>query len=62
MHTNKKILFLLILTLIYSNIFGQVKDPKLGTETVNVVKPYTPTVSDASKIIEVPSLDDEETN
>ena len=62
MHTNKKILFLLILTLIYSNIFGQVKDPKLGTETVNVVKPYTPTVSDASKIIEVPALDDEETN
>ena len=58
----KNIFLLSILTLIYSNIFGQVKNPNLGTETVNVVKPFTPAVSDAFKIIEVPSLDDEETN
>ncbi len=58
----KQIYIIAFYTLIYSNIFGQIKNPNLGTETVNVVKPFTPSVSDASKIIEVPSLDDAETN
>lgn len=43
--------------------FAQKKDPKkeenIGSEVVNVVKPYTPTISDASKIQESPVLDDE---
>ncbi|WP_335964692.1 TonB-dependent receptor [Galbibacter sp. PAP.153] len=30
----------------------------IGTEVVNVVKPYTPTISDANKIQETPSLND----
>ena len=41
--------------------FSQVKDENIGTEVVNVVKPYTPTISDAFKVKETPSFDDEET-
>ncbi len=39
------------------------KDKKetIGTEVVNVVKPYTPSVSDAFKIKQTPSLNDKET-
>ncbi len=40
--------------------FAQKKDENIGTEVVNVVKPYTPTVSDAFKIKETPSLDDDD--
>ncbi len=39
--------------------WAQKKDENIGSEVVNVVKPYTPTVSDASKIQEAPVLDDE---
>ena len=35
------------------------KEDAIGSEVVNVVKPYSPTVSDASKIQESPVLDDE---
>lgn len=41
--------------------YAQKKDENIGTEVVNVVKSYTPTVSDAFKVKETPSLDDEET-
>ncbi len=41
--------------------FSQKKDENIGTEVVNVVKPYTPTISDAFKIKETPTLDDAET-
>jgi len=40
---------------------AQKKDENIGTEVVNVVKPYTPTISDAYKVKETPVLDDEET-
>ena len=40
--------------------FSQKKDENIGTEVVNVVKPYTPTISDAFKVKETPSLDDED--
>jgi len=40
--------------------FAQKKDENIGTEVVNVVKPYTPTISDAFKVKETPSLDDED--
>lgn len=33
----------------------------IDTQVVNVVKPYTPKVSDAFKVKEIPSLDDDET-
>ena len=50
-------LFILFLTQIS---FSQKKDENIGTEVVNVVKPYSPTISDAFKVKETPNLDDEE--
>jgi hypothetical protein len=53
-----------ILLLFVQFSFAQKKDPKkeenIGTEVVNVVKPYTPTISDAFKVSEIPVLDDAE--
>lgn len=50
--------FLLFLALIFSiSTFAQEKED-LGTEVVNIVKPYTPTISDAFKVKETPVLND----
>ncbi|WP_298422875.1 TonB-dependent receptor [uncultured Kordia sp.] len=38
------------------------KEKNIGTEVVNVVRSYTPTISDAFKIKQTPSLNDKETN
>jgi hypothetical protein len=38
---------------------AQKKEETIGSEVVNVVKPYTPTISDAFKIKEMPNLDDD---
>lgn len=40
--------------------FAQKKDENIGTEVVNVVKPYSATISDAFKVKETPSLDDDD--
>jgi outer membrane receptor protein involved in Fe transport len=45
----------------FQTAIAQKKDENIGTEVVNVVKSYTPTVSDAFKVKETPTLDDEET-
>jgi outer membrane receptor protein involved in Fe transport len=55
-----KIYISLLAVLTIQFVFAQ-KDDTIGTEVVNVVKPYTPTISDAFKIKEVPNLDDAET-
>lgn len=55
-----KIIIILLITFQLS--FAQKKDENIGTEVVNVVKPYTPSVSDANKIKETPTLDDNETS
>ncbi|MFM9987571.1 TonB-dependent receptor [Flavobacterium sp.] len=55
-----KIIIILLITFQFS--FAQKKDENIGTEVVNVVKPYTPTISDAFKVKEVPSLNDNETS
>lgn len=39
---------------------AQKKDENIGTEVVNVVKPYTPTISDAFKVKETPTIEDED--
>lgn len=39
---------------------AQKKDENIGTEVVNVVKAYTPTISDAFKVKETPTLEDED--
>lgn len=46
------------LILISQFSFSQKKDENIGTEVVNVVKPYTPTISDAFKVKETPTLED----
>jgi hypothetical protein len=53
-----RILFFLLLSQLS---FSQKKDENIGTEVVNIVKPYTPTISDASKIKEIPVDEDIET-
>ncbi|MBV1922400.1 MAG: TonB-dependent receptor [Flavobacteriaceae bacterium] len=45
-----------------SNGFAQEDEEKIGTEVVNVVKPYTPTISDAFKVKETPVLNDSVSN
>ena len=39
--------------------FAQKKEENIGTEVVNVVKSYTPTISDAFKVKENPAHDEE---
>ncbi|MGL2964773.1 TonB-dependent receptor [Flavobacterium sp. RSB2_4_14] len=58
----KKIQYILAIVCLTQFSFAQKKDENIGTEVVNVVKPYTPTISDAFKVKETPSLDDEETS
>ena len=54
---------LIVLLLLGTQIsFSQKKDENIGTEVVNVVKPYTPTISDAFKVKETPTLDDDDTS
>ena len=56
----KYIMILLVLTSISGFSQERTKDT-LDPEVVTVVKPYTPTISDAFKIKETPTLDDETT-
>ena len=58
----KQAKYIIIAFLLTQISFSQKKDENIGTEVVNVVKPYTPTISDAFKVKETPSLDDEETS
>jgi hypothetical protein len=48
------------LLLICQITFAQKKDENIGSEVVNIVKPYTPTISDAFKVKETPVLDDDD--
>ena len=55
----KKQISILILLLITTISFAQKKKKDtIGTEVINVVKPYTPTVSDAFKIKSSPEIND----
>ena len=50
----------LILTLISFQIgFSQKEDDKIGSEVVTIVKPYSPTISDAFKVKEIPAFEDD---
>ena len=54
---DKRIASLIILVISCSmSLYAQVDE--LGTEVVNIVKPYTPTISDAFKVKETPVLND----
>ncbi len=55
----KKQISILLLLLIVTVAFSQKKKKDtIGTEVINVVKPYTPTVSDAFKIKSSPEIND----
>jgi len=58
---NKTFKYITAITFLFTGIqtFAQKKDENIGTEVVNVVKPYTPTISDAFKVKETPVIDDE---
>ena len=59
----KKSIFLLLILLISSAVFSQKKKKdKIDTEEVKVVKPFSPTVSDAFKININPKIDSIEIN
>jgi hypothetical protein len=51
-------LFLLFTAVQFS--MAQIKEGTIGSEVVNIVKPYTPTISDAFKVKETPVLQDEQ--
>lgn len=51
----------ILVTILFLSLYGVVRAQEpddIGTETVTVVKPYSPTVSDAFKIKSVPNLND----
>jgi outer membrane receptor protein involved in Fe transport len=54
------VVIILNVTQILAQERRQTKDT-INTEVVNVVKPYTPKISDAFKVKEIPSINDEET-
>ena len=60
MQRHLKIVFILVGSLCSVNVFAQEKSKDtLESGTVNVVKPYTPSVNDAFKVKETPNLEDE---
>ena len=62
MKINFKNSFAFALFLTFQFSFSQKNGENIGTEVVNVVKPYTPTISDAFKVKETPTLDDDDTS
>ncbi|WP_245750591.1 TonB-dependent receptor [Algibacter pectinivorans] len=60
----KQIKYILTVVLFLSITFGfaqRTQNDTINTGVIDVVKPYVPTISDAFKVKEVPSLDDETT-
>ncbi len=49
---------IVITVLLLCVTIASAQEEKLGTEVVNIVKPYTPTISDAFKVKETPVLND----
>jgi outer membrane receptor protein involved in Fe transport len=55
----KKLIFSIIAIAAIQVGFSQKKDENIGSEVVNIVKPYTPTISDAFKIKQTPAVEQE---
>lgn len=58
---NYKIFLFVLVCIGLQMSYAQKKDENIGSEVVNVVKPYSASISDAFKVKEVPTLDDDET-
>ena len=54
-----KIIVTIIISFISFSLWAQQPKDTLNTEVINVVKPYTPTISDAFKLKDNPSVSDE---
>ena len=52
---------IILITVIFSFqlALAQKKDENIGSEVVNIVKPYSPTISDAFKVKETPTFEDD---
>lgn len=64
MRKQQKHIFIVLITLLTTmSALSQDRTKKdtIDTGVIDVVKPYTPSISDAFKVKEIPSLDDEET-
>lgn len=62
MRKHLKNIFVVAITLNVATVFSQDRtNDTISTGVIDVVKPYTPSISDAFKVKEVPSLDDENT-
>ncbi|AWM15229.1 TonB-dependent receptor [Flavobacterium sediminis] len=57
---NIKIYLPLAIALFISQVSLAQEEDNIGSEVVNVVKPYTPAISDAFKVKETPVIDDDE--
>lgn len=56
---NLKNIILVTLLASFQLTFAQKKDENIGSEVVNIVKPYSPTISDAFKVKETPTFEDD---
>lgn len=56
--SKKRILLFSFIIVVLSGISAFAQEKELDPEVVNIVKPYTPTISDAFKVKETPSLND----
>ena len=55
----QKNIALLLVVFLYQISWAQKKDENIGSEVVNIVKPYSPTISDAFKVKETPNFDND---
>ena len=60
MTIKKNIVASILFILTFQIVWSQKKDDNIGTEIVNVVKNYTPTIYDAFKVKDIPTLEDDE--
>ncbi len=56
---NLKNIILVTILASFQLTFAQKKDENIGSEVVNIVKPYSPTISDAFKVKETPTFEDD---
>jgi len=54
-----KHIILIIVIFSFQLALAQKKDENIGSEVVNIVKPYSPTISDAFKVKETPTFEDD---
>ena len=56
---NLKNIIIVTVLVSFQLTFAQKKDENIGSEVVNIVKPYSPTISDAFKVKETPTFEDD---